>query len=135
MSILPALLLAMSGASGCDSTKVPAQVWIKAPVGTDTTGLGLSLARRFVLRDRDSLLVNLEPEAPVALQQLSGTLYKQVINLRLGRLGDSTALSLQATALGDSPQAAFRRAVESIKPTNEQIDVLYRALSPRQSLN
>jgi NAD(P)-dependent dehydrogenase (short-subunit alcohol dehydrogenase family) len=135
MSLLPALLLALNGASGCDSAKVPAQVWIKAPASLDTAGLGLTLARRFALRDRDSLLVDLELETPVALQQLAGTLYKQVVNLRLGRLGDSTALRLQVTALGDSPKAAFRKAIETIKPTNEQIDVLYGALSPRQSLN
>lgn len=131
MNALPALLLALSGAGGCDSAKVPAQVWIKAPAGVDTAGMGLSLARRLSLRDRDSLAVGLEAGAPVALQMLSGTLYKQVVTLRLGRVGDPVTLTLQGTGMADSPASAVRKAFEAVKPTNEEIDILHGALSPR----
>lgn len=132
MSPLVALLLA-AGADGCDTANVklpPARVWIQAPASVDTAGLGLSLARRLGLVDGDSLQVVLDPAAPVALQQLSGILYKQSVTLRLGRLGDAPVLTLQKTALADSPAAGLRKALEAMKPDSEELASLVRALRP-----
>ncbi len=132
MSPFAAFLL-MAGASGCDSAAAklpPARVWVKAPAAVDTAGLGLSLSRRLGLVDGDSLQVTLDPGTPVALQQLSGTLYKQSVTLRLGRLGDPPVLTLQKTALADSPSAGLRKALEAIKPEPQELDSLFRALRP-----
>lgn len=133
MSLLPALLLVAGAANGCDSAVAPlppARVWIQAPASVDTAGLGLAFSRRLGLADGDSLLVTLDPAAPVALQQLSGTLYKQSVTLRLGRLGDAPVLTLQKTALADSPAAGLRKALDAVKPDSEELDSLIRALRP-----
>lgn len=133
MSLFPMLLLVSGAAGGCDSTAAkltPARVWIKAPASVDTTGLGLAFSRRLGLADGDSLEVTLDPASPVALQQLSGTLYKQSVTLRLGRLGDAPVLTLQKTALADSPAAGLRKALEGLKPDPEELATLVRALRP-----
>lgn len=133
MSLVPMLLLLAGASGGCDSAApkpLPAMVWIKAPASVDTAGLGLAFSRRLGLADGDSLAVTLDPGAPVALQQLSGTLYKQSVTVRLGRLGDPPALTLQRTALADSPAAGLRKALEGLKPEPEALDSLVRALRP-----
>jgi len=98
--------------------------------GLDTTGLGSLLAKKFQLRDKDVLQASIEAPAPDQLQQLHGAIFKQKLNLQLGRPGEPPVLSFGSMALGESRDGSIRKALEAIRPTSQQLDTLRYTLTP-----
>jgi hypothetical protein len=117
--------------ANCDTAaqRTPPRVLIQS-TDLDTSGLGSLLAKKFALRDKDVLQATIEASAPDQLQQLDGILYKQRLNLLLGRPGEPPALTFGGTGLGESRTSSIRKALEAIKPTSEQLDTLRYTLTP-----